>query len=204
MAHAPAIALIDISLPRSAGDPTRVRNNLGIHFAERLKAAHPATGVVLFSAHEDCGREVFNLISTGLRGLAYILKGCSPSVLLNAMREVVAGRVVIDAEVRTVSEMLITEIRTCLTPEENLWVERVLNRLHTLTPREKDVATLLASAYNNDGIAQALNVTPKTAESHISHVYSKLGLSELPVEAPHLRPVVILAKAHLIRDLGAK
>lgn len=200
----PAIAVIDISIPPSGSEPSRVQNNCGIHLAERLKGTYPTMGIVLFSAYEDRGREVFSWISSGIRGLAYKLKGCSPSALLSAMQQVLAGRVVIDAEVQADPRALLAEVKACLTPEESYWTAQVLDRLNTLTARERDVADLLAAAYNNEGIARRLNITSKTAETHISHVYEKLGLSEMPAQAPHLRPVVILAKACLMRDLEAR
>jgi DNA-binding NarL/FixJ family response regulator len=80
-------------------------------------------------------------------------------------------------------------------------VERVLENQGTLTAREQDVAQRLAASHNTDGIAQALNVTSKTAENYIGHVYDKLSLADMKREAPHLRQVVILAKACLIHDL---
>jgi DNA-binding NarL/FixJ family response regulator len=200
----PAMAVIDISIPASANEPSRVQNNFGIRLAKRLKTTYPAMGVVLFSAYEDRGSEVFDLIRAGARGLAYKLKGCRPAALLSAMQAVLAGQVVIDPEVQTDSRVLLAEVKTHLTPEELNWIEEVLDRLGTLTPREKEVADLLAAAHNNEGIAQALNITVKTAESHISHMYEKLGLSQMSIQAPQLRPVIILAKACLIRDLQSQ
>ena len=200
----PAIAVIDISIPSSANEPSRVQNNFGIRLARRLKTTYPTMGVVLFSAYEDRGREVFDLIRAGTRGLAYKLKGCRPAALLIAMQAVLAGQVVIDPEVQTDPRLLLAEVKAHLTSDERNWVEGVLEHLDILTPREKEVADLLAAAHNNEGVAQVLNITAKTAESHISHVYEKLGLSQMSAQAPQLRPVVILAKACLIRDLRDK
>ena len=70
-----------------------------------------------------------------------------------------------------------------------------------LTPREKEIVQRLAASHNTEGIDQALNVSSKTTENYITHVYEKLGLSEIAREAPHLRKVVILAKACMINDL---
>jgi DNA-binding CsgD family transcriptional regulator len=81
-------------------------------------------------------------------------------------------------------------------------VKRVHANLHHLTAREQDVVQRLAASHNTDGIARALGVTPKTAENYIGHVYDKLGLNEMGREAPHLRKVMILAKACMLRDLG--
>lgn len=45
-----------------------------------------------------------------------------------------------------------------------------------LTPSERRVAQLAAAGHTNRDIAQALFVTPKTIEVHLSHAYQKLGI----------------------------
>jgi DNA-binding CsgD family transcriptional regulator len=47
----------------------------------------------------------------------------------------------------------------------------------SLTPTELDVVRLVGEGLSNKDIAARLFVSPRTAESHLSHVYSKLGLS---------------------------
>ena len=47
----------------------------------------------------------------------------------------------------------------------------------SLTPAELDVVRLVGEGLSNKDIAARLFVSPRTAESHLSHVYSKLGLS---------------------------
>jgi two-component system nitrate/nitrite response regulator NarL len=160
-------------------------------------------GVVLFSAYEDRGRDVFGLIQAGMRGFGYKLKGNQPRGLLAALRDVLAGRVVIDPEVQVNRRTLAGELQQRLQADERPWVESVIAQWGTLTPREQDVAQRLAASHNTEGIAQAICVTSKTAENYIGRVYDKLGLGAMRAEAPHLRQVVVLAKACLIRDMQA-
>jgi DNA-binding NarL/FixJ family response regulator len=43
------------------------------------------------------------------------------------------------------------------------------------TPREREVLSLLALAYHNAEIAQALSLSLKTVETHLAHIFQKLG-----------------------------
>jgi DNA-binding NarL/FixJ family response regulator len=190
-------AVIDISIPPDASTPPRVQHNFGIHLAHQLKLTQPALGVVLFSAYEDRGGEILDMIRAGARGLAYKLKGCAPVALLEALREVLAGRVLIDPEV-TNPRSLAEELMARLTVEERPWVEGIIERFGLLSPREQEVAYRLAAAHTTEGIANDLNVAPRTIEHHIGHVYEKLGLRETP--AP-LNRWVLLTKACMILDL---
>ncbi len=194
-------AIIDISIPPDTHSPSRVDNSFGIHLANRLKAAYPALGVVLFSAYGDRGAEILDMVRQGTRGLAYKLKGSQPGALLSAVQDVIAGRVVIDPEVHANQRGLADELLKHLTADEGPWVEIAAANFEQLTPREKEIALRLAASHNTEGIAQALNVSAKTTENYITRIYDKLGLNEIGREAPHLRKVVILAKACMINDL---
>ena len=197
----PIAAVVDIGIPPDAATPSQPGQTGGLTLTQQLKREHPATGVVLFSAHEDRGAEVLQLIQSGQRGLGYKLKGSQPAALLAAIREVMAGRVVIDPEVRMNRRTLADELRATLAAPEREWVERAAANVHTLTAREQDVMHRLAASHNTEGIAAALHITPKTAENYIGYVYDKLGLNAMAREAPHLRQVVVLAKACLLHDL---
>jgi DNA-binding NarL/FixJ family response regulator len=190
-------AVIDISIPPDASTPSRVQHNFGIHLARQLKVTQPALGIVLFSAYEDRGSDVLEMIRSGTRGLAYKLKGCPPIKLLEALHEVLAGRVLIDSEV-TNPRSLAEELMARLTTEERPWVEGIIQRFYQLSPREQEVAYRLAAAHTTEGIANDLNVAPRTIEHHIGHVYEKLGLRETP--AP-LNRWVLLTKACMVLDL---
>ncbi|MBI5349437.1 MAG: response regulator transcription factor [Chloroflexi bacterium] len=199
---APDVAVLDISIPPSPDSTLRSSQSLGVQLANRIKRAHPDLGVVLFSAYEDRGSEVLEMIREGVRGIAYKLKGCPPSALLSAIHDVMAGRVVIDPEVHANQRGLAEELLKRLTAEERVWVETAVKEFNGLTPREQEIAHRLAASHNTEGIAQALSLSPKTAENYIGHVYDKLGLNEMGKQAPNLRKVVVLAKACMIFDLS--
>jgi DNA-binding NarL/FixJ family response regulator len=192
-------AVIDISIPPDARTPSRVQHNYGIHLARQLKLTQPTLGIVLFSAYEDRGGDVLEMIRSGTRGLAYKLKGCAPSALLEAICEVLAGRVLIDPEV-TNPRSLADEFMARLTADESPWVEGILARFDLLSPREREVAYRLAAAHTTEGIANDLNAAPRTIEHHVGRIYEKLGLREAPAL---LHRIVLLTKACMIIDLWA-
>lgn len=196
-APTPAAAVIDISIPAEPGQKAQSSQSLGIRLAGRIKTAFPAFGIVLFSAYEDRGSEVLELIQEGSRGVAYKLKGCQPAALLAALRGVMAGQVIVDPDV-TDTHSLAERLAQKLSPEERPYVETAVGLLDQLTPREREVATWVAAAHSNEGIAQSLALEPKSVENYVSRIYDKLGLNDAP---RHLRRAVLLAKACMILDL---
>lgn len=190
-------AVVDISIPAEPSQKAQPGYSVGIQLAGRIKDAYPAFGVVLFSAYEDRGAEVLDLIQEGCRGIAYKLKGCQPAALLATLRGVMAGQVIIDPEV-TNTHSLAEQLVQRLSPEEQPYVETAVGLLGQLTPREREVANWMAAAHSNEGIAQSLALEPKSVENYVSRIYDKLGLNDIP---RHMRKVVLLAKACMIFDL---
>lgn len=56
--------------------------------------------------------------------------------------------------------------------------ERAQDELNALTPREREVATLIARAMSNPEIAEELVISKRTAETHVSNIRSKLGFNK--------------------------
>lgn len=197
-----AVAVVDISIPPTAAQRVKPSDSYGLSLARTLKQTQPAIGVVLFSAYEDRGEDVMQLIKAGHRSLGYKLKGCSPSDLLRAIQEVQAGRVVIDAEVtQSRVHTLVQDMLGQLSSEEREPLQFALDHLDELTSRERDIAYRIAASQTVKGVAEALHLAPKTIENTITTIYSKLGLNMLPT---NLREVVLLAKACLMKDLMGK
>ena len=134
----------------------------GIEAAHAIRAEHPAVGVVVLSqyAHESYA---FSLLENGTAGLAYLLKDRVGELdqLLHALREVCAGRSVIDA--RVVDALVQRQAR------------RAQSGLEDLTARERDVLHEMAQGKNNAGIAEALVLSASAVEKHVSSIFAKLG-----------------------------
>jgi DNA-binding NarL/FixJ family response regulator len=69
--------------------------------------------------------------------------------------------------------------------------ESAAHPLATLTDREREVLALMAEGRSNSAITERLTVSPKTVESHIASIFSKLGLHG--AEDDHRRVLAVLA-----------
>jgi DNA-binding NarL/FixJ family response regulator len=202
LTHPLDAAVIDIEIPPTPESRIGLftGQSVGIRLANRLKQLNPALGIVFFSAYEDRGSEVWELIREAKRGMVYKLKGCKPAALLQAIFDAMAGHVFIDSEVMLNPHTLADDLFARLTDAERPWVEEAIRGLDELTTRERDVARLLAASHNVNSIARSLSISAKAAENYIGRVYHKLGLGEMAKQASDLRKIVILAKAHMIKE----
>ena len=197
----PHVAILDIVLPAGPRISVQHHRSTGVSLAKRIKQEHPEVGIVLFSAHEDRGSRVWDLLHEGHGGIVYTLKGRPPQTLLRAIYDAHAGRVVLDPAVMVTPHSPADEFLQQLGEVERRWVEVAAQRMERLTPRERDVVNRIAVSFNVDGIADYLGISSKTVENHITTAYHKLGLRELGDEAPTLRKAVVLAKACILHDL---
>jgi DNA-binding NarL/FixJ family response regulator len=135
----------------------------GIAAAHEIRTRFPSVGVVVLSQHAN-EQYAFALFSRGTSRLAYLLKERVGDVgeLLRALREVIAGRSVIDP--RIVEVLVRSHTRTAESP------------LASLTPRELDVLGEMAQGKNNRAIADALALSESTVEKHVNAVFAKLSL----------------------------
>ncbi|MGH3519233.1 MAG: response regulator transcription factor [Haloechinothrix sp.] len=120
---------------------------------------------MVLSQYAD-GAYAYELLRNGTAGLAYLLKDRVDDVdeLLRALREVVAGRSVVDA---LVVDAL---VRRLARPADS--------PLSGLTPRELDVLKGMAEGRTNAGIAGLLYLSESAVEKHVGSIFSKLGVSE--------------------------
>ncbi len=200
-AERPGAAVVDIVIPTTPGERGQIEHSVGVQLARRLKALDPVMGIVLFSAYEDRGTEIWELIREGARGVAYMLKGSRPERLRQALENTRAGHVILDGDAAAGKPQLIRELRARLSPAERPWVERAVRLMPTLSAREDSVARWLAASHNIQGLVEELGISAKTVEHHISAIYEKLGLAEVDAAAPTLRKATLLAKAYVLYDL---
>jgi DNA-binding NarL/FixJ family response regulator len=137
----------------------------GIDAAHAIRQKHPRVGVVVLSQHSDAAYAV-QLLKDGTEGLAYLLKTRVGELdeLLHALREVAAGRSVVDSGV--VERLVDYRSRQAQSP------------LRLLSEREVEVLREMAEGKSNASIASGLHLSESSVEKYVNTIFSKLGLSE--------------------------
>lgn len=164
----PDAVIADIRLPPSFRDE-------GIRAALELRRNHPGLPVLILSQYVEkvYARE---LLSDGSGSVGYLLKDRVSRVgeFVDALRRVAAGGTAMDPEV-------ITQLLTGSTG----------NAVGTLTPRERDVLTLMAQGLGNAEIGKRLFVTDNAVQKHIGNIFMKL---DLPIaDGGHRRVLAVLS-----------
>jgi DNA-binding NarL/FixJ family response regulator len=167
-AHKPDVAVIDIRMP-----PTNTDD--GLQAALELRAELPDTGVMVLSQYVEEGYAV-DLLSEGGEGVGYLLKDRVADVKLfvDAVSRVADGGSALDPEV--VAHMLKRK--------------RADDPLDELTPREREVLGLMAEGRSNRAVAEALVVTERAVEKHVTSIFGKLRLTASPED--HRRVLAVL------------
>jgi len=167
-AHKPDVAVIDIRMP-----PTNTDD--GLRAALELREELPETGVLVLSQYVEEGYAV-DLLSEGGEGVGYLLKDRVAEVKLfvDAVERVAGGGSALDPEV--VAHMLKRK--------------RSDDPLEELTPREREVLGLMAEGRSNRAVADALVVTERAIEKHVTSIFGKLRLTASPED--HRRVLAVL------------
>ncbi len=171
--HRPDVVITDIRMPPTHSDE-------GITAALKIRAAHPAIGVVVLSQFSEPSY-VLALFENGSDGLGYLLKErVNPGDLQRAVRSVADGGSVVDPKIVDV----LVQSRT-----------RRPSAIDQLTPRESEVLALIAEGLNNSSVAETLVLSQKAVAKHINSIFSKLGLGEEQTAHRRVKAVLIwLAK----------
>lgn len=152
-ADPPDVAVIDIRMPPS-------HTLEGLEAARTIRRHHPGVGVLVLSQYLE-SRHVVDLLDTGGM-VGYLLKErvTDPAQLTDALHRVADGGSVVDPEIIA---MLVGR-------------RRGNDPLERLTDREREVLALMAEGRSNRAITQRLVLTPKTVESHVRSILTKLDL----------------------------
>ncbi len=154
----PNVAVIDIRMPPTHTDE-------GVRAARRIREAHPGVGVVVLSQHAE-PEYAMELLSEGTDGVGYLLKDRIADIddFADSVRRVAEGGSALDP---SIVGLLVAR-------------KRRSSPLEVLSAREREVLSLMAEGRSNQAIADALVVTPRAVEKHITNIFEKLGLGSAP------------------------
>lgn len=153
--HRPDVLIIDVRMP-----PTFQTE--GLEAALEARRETPDTGILVLSQHVET-RFAVELLEEGAAGVGYLLKDRVTEFdkFIDALERVADGGSAIDPEVVS---------RLVQRPRDG-------GTLGRLTEREREVLSLMAQGHSNAAIGEQLSVNQRTAETHVSHILTKLDLS---------------------------
>ncbi|WP_156758507.1 response regulator [Actinokineospora pegani] len=146
----PDVAVVDVRLPD--GD--------GVSLCRSLRALTPAPQCLVLTAFDD-EQALVEAIMAGAAG--YLLKQVRGQDLVNAVREVAAGRSLLDP---VTTSRVLDRMRRSAEADE----------LAGLTERERAVLELIGEGLSNREIAERLFLAEKTVKNYVTSVLSKLGM----------------------------
>jgi DNA-binding NarL/FixJ family response regulator len=167
-AHKPDLAIVDVRMP-----PTNTDD--GLRAAQKIRAEHPGCGVLVLSQYIEEGYAL-ELLSENAEGVGYLLKDRVADVerFTESVRRVGEGGSALDPEV--VAQLLGRRRRE--------------DPLEELSPREREVLELMAEGRSNHAIADAMVVTERAVEKHVTSIFGKLKLP--PTAEDHRRVLAVL------------
>jgi DNA-binding NarL/FixJ family response regulator len=167
--YRPDVAVVDIRMPPTQTDE-------GLRAAKQIRAELPKTGMLVLSAYLE-SEYALELLSESAEGVGYLLKDRVSDVeqFVSAVRRVGEGGSALDPEI--VSRLVGRRRRT--------------DPLADLTPREREVLSLMAEGLSNAAVAARLVITERAIEKHVTSIFAKLRLPASPDQ--HRRVLAVLA-----------
>jgi two-component system response regulator NreC len=154
----PDVVVMDIGMPSLNG----------IEAAAQIRAAVPETQIVMLSMHADEGY-VLRALKAGAK--AYLLKDSAEADLARAIRDAAAGKSFFSPAVGKV--LLEDYMRTLQRSGKE-------DSYELLTAREREILQLVAESKSSKEIANLLNVSVHTVETHRARIMQKLNLRGIP------------------------
>jgi len=151
----PDLILMDISMPQLNG----------VEATQRITDQHPDVRVIVLSMH--AGEEhVLRALRAGASG--YVLKGSAPRELELAIDAVSRGQIFLSP---AISKQI---LETYLNRSEDKGTG-----LNQLTPRQREILQLIAEGHSSKQIAQMLDTSVKTIESHRASLMDRLDIHDI-------------------------
>lgn len=152
----PDVVLLDLQMPGMTG----------IQVLQRLRETGFAMPVVMLTTSND-ERDLVGSLRCGAQG--YLLKDMDPEALVDALRDIVAGKTVVTPDLTTVLVKVVQHSGSDSPARQALFDD--------LTPRELEILRHLAEGESNKVIANHLGISDGTVKLHVKAILRKLGLS---------------------------
>jgi len=154
----PDVVLMDIAMPLLNG----------IEATRRIVAKCPQTAVIVLSMHYD-ESYIIRSLKAGARG--YLVKDSARTDLINGIRAVHEGRSFLSPKVsRILQDDHLRQLES----------KGLDDSYDLLTDREREILQLVAEGRTNKEIANLLNISPYTIDTHRTHIFQKLNLHSAP------------------------
>ena len=150
----PHVVLMDITMPEMNG----------IEATRQIRKLAPEARVLVLTMHEN-EEYLFQVLRAGASG--YILKEAADTELISAIRIVQSGRFYLSPSAQSI--MVGDYLQRVRTGEEK-------DSYSDLTEREREILKLIAEGLTNNQIADRLVISPKTVDTHRTHIMDKLNL----------------------------
>ena len=154
----PDVAVLDISMP----------NLNGIEAASQITQSRKEIGVIILSMHPD-ESYVLRALKSGAKG--YLLKDSAESDLIRALHAIADGKSFFSP---AVSKVLLDDY------VRKLRRSGAEDAYDLLTGREREIFQLVAEGKSNKEVANLLNLSVYTVETHRSNIMRKLSLKGVP------------------------
>ena len=166
--HRPDVSVVDVRMPPTQRDE-------GLRAAIEARRLVPGTPVLVLSQYVE-RQYATELLADRAGGVGYLLKDRVADIreFMDALRRVARGGTALDPEV--VAQLMVPR--------------HADDRLHALTPREREVLAAMAEGRTNVGIAAKLSISEGATEKHISNIFGKLELPD--TEQDHRRVLAVL------------
>ena len=148
LAEHPDVAVLDIQMPKATG----------IEVTRWAKANAQGVGILILTAYND-DPYVMAVLQAGANG--YVLKTAAPDDIIQAVRDVHAGKSVLDP---SVTKALMA----------GLFHKSETQPVEQPTEREMEVLHLVAKGFTNKAIGVQLGISDRTVQGHLAHVFDKL------------------------------
>lgn len=165
--HQPDVVVMDISMS----------GMMGVEATRRIIARDKSARVLGLSSHEDPSYVRF-MLKAG--ALGYLSKRTAPDELIHAIRQVASGRMYLDAHIS--QRMALQDFNGDKNPVD------------ILSDREFGVFIELAKGLSVNQIAEQLNISPRTAGTHLYNIKQKLGVA-------NQAELTLIAVRHKLIDL---